>query len=296
MRRETPSWFAESGTRAMNSANLQLPLRCGVSAEPRQLFLQVMAALRQSVATARFVGFALILSMTPLAHADDSATAFDQANRLHEEGKYAEAAAVYEQILQSGQVSPAVHFNLGNSYFKAGQLGRAILNYRAAARLSPRDADVRQNLEFARSRVGEEAPSGLGWLRWTQMLSLNELAVLCLLAWWAWMGLLAYGQFFPPKRDFIRKYAWSASGLTIAFAIWLWWAWYDQVGSRPAVVIAKEAVIRLGPFEESQSDFVLHDGAEVNVKSVKDNWVRVEDFAGRRGWLRVGQIGILNGS
>jgi Flp pilus assembly protein TadD len=64
-----------------------------------------------------------------------------------------EAAAAYEQILTNGAVSPALYFNLGNAHFKAGQLGRAIAAYRQAERLTPRDPDVRANLQFARNRV-----------------------------------------------------------------------------------------------------------------------------------------------
>src|ERR1700722_4648585 len=85
--------------------------------------------------------------------AADVSAKFDVANKLYAEGKFADAAATYEKILQSGAVSPALYFNYGNAEFKAGNLGRAIASYRQAKQLSPRDADVRANLEFARSQV-----------------------------------------------------------------------------------------------------------------------------------------------
>src|SRR5215469_5260146 len=70
-------------------------------------------------------------------------SAFDEANKLYEQGKYTEAANGYEKILQSGQVSAAVLYNLGNAFFKSGQLGRAIATYRRAQQLAPRDPDLR---------------------------------------------------------------------------------------------------------------------------------------------------------
>ena len=82
----------------------------------------------------------LLLALTGLparSLADDVAAAFDQANRLGEQGKYADAIAAYEKILGSGRASPALYFNLGNAWFKSGHLGRAILSYRLAARLAP---------------------------------------------------------------------------------------------------------------------------------------------------------------
>src|SRR5437867_7181972 len=56
------------------------------------------------------------------AQAADVSTAFDQANRLYEQGKFAEAAASYGNILQSGQASAALYCNLGNALFNSGQI------------------------------------------------------------------------------------------------------------------------------------------------------------------------------
>ena len=75
---------------------------------------------------------------------------FDTANKLYEEGKFAEAAAAYESLVQSRQVSAALYFNLGNAWFKSGQIGRAIAAYRQAEQMTPRDPDLRANLQFAR--------------------------------------------------------------------------------------------------------------------------------------------------
>jgi hypothetical protein len=61
------------------------------------------------------------------AQAKEVSAEFDQANKLYEEGKYSEAAALYESAVKAGQVSPALCFNLGNALFKAGQPGRALV-------------------------------------------------------------------------------------------------------------------------------------------------------------------------
>src|SRR5438552_9134717 len=105
----------------------------------------------------------VLLCAGSVARAEDVSTAFDQANRLYEEGKFTEAAAAYEKMLQQGQASPALYFNLGNALFKAGQVGRAVLNYRLAERLAPRDTDIRANLKFARGSVAPGATPTPGW-------------------------------------------------------------------------------------------------------------------------------------
>ena len=42
---------------------------------------------------------------------------------------------------------------MGNSYYKADDIARAILNYERALLLEPGNADIRANLEIARSKT-----------------------------------------------------------------------------------------------------------------------------------------------
>src|SRR5258708_6882523 len=95
----------------------------------------------------------LIVVCSLHVHAEVSSGAFDAANKLYEQGKFADAAAGYEKLLQSGQVSEAIYFNWGNALFKSGQIGRAIAAYEQAERIAPRAPDVRANLQFARNQV-----------------------------------------------------------------------------------------------------------------------------------------------
>src|SRR5262249_50947196 len=105
--------------------------------------------------------------------AEASPDAFDAANKLYEQGKFNEAASAYEKLVQSGQVSAALYFNLGNAFFKAGQVGRAIAEYRRAEQLTPRDPDLRANLQFARKQIQGPTLAASRWHDWLGKLSLN---------------------------------------------------------------------------------------------------------------------------
>src|SRR5262249_6562621 len=84
----------------------------------------------------------LFLSLIALPlRAQNSTAAFESANKLYYENKFPEAAAAYEKLLRPGTASAALYFNLGNAWFKAGQIGRALAAYRQAEQLSPRDPD-----------------------------------------------------------------------------------------------------------------------------------------------------------
>src|SRR5262245_59003220 len=117
------------------------------------------------------VCFTLSLS----AAAEREPSHFEQANRLYEEGKYTEAICLYEATVRAGRHSPGVFFNLGNAYFKSGELGRAIYNFRRAEALAPRDPDIQANLRFARERISGSAAVQIPlWRRYVGIFTLNE--------------------------------------------------------------------------------------------------------------------------
>src|SRR5207253_6076018 len=148
----------------------------------------------------------LLARASSLTHADVP-TAFEQANKLYEQGKFGDAAAAYGKIIADGRVSPALYFNLGNALFKSGQVGRAILNYRLGEQLAPRDPDIRANLRFARNQVsGADARSPTWWRRWIGHLTLNEWTVLAAVAVWLWFGLLALAQWRPSLKKSLGGY------------------------------------------------------------------------------------------
>jgi tetratricopeptide (TPR) repeat protein len=86
-----------------------------------------------------------------------------QASRAYEEGRYGEAAQLYQRLAESAGASAEVHYDLGNCHFKLGDLGRAILQYRRALARDPSLASAQKNLELARTllpaRVARWQPS-----------------------------------------------------------------------------------------------------------------------------------------
>ena len=92
---------------------------------------------------------ALLLAKSPETAGD----AMSIANQLYEAGQYAQAAQAYQQLVNQGYGDGALFYNLGNAHFKQGDYGRAILNYRRAQQLAPRDPDIETNLALARAQV-----------------------------------------------------------------------------------------------------------------------------------------------
>jgi tetratricopeptide (TPR) repeat protein len=229
----------------------------------------------------------LLLFAASGARAGDAAAQFDLANKLYEQGQYAQAAAAYETLAQTGPAATALYFNLGNACFKAGQLGRAICAYRRAQELAPRDPDVRANLQFARAQAGLGAPAlpGLPLARWTTRLTINEWTVLSSLAVAFFFLLLTARQIRPALIKSTNGLGWMLAAASVCGLICLGLALEARYGAQSSVVIVPESVLRLGPDDKAATVFTVHDGAELLVTDRSQGWLEVSDAAKHKGWL-----------
>jgi tetratricopeptide (TPR) repeat protein len=235
---------------------------------------------------ARLLALIAVASFPAQSPAAMPAAAFESANKLYEEGKFADAAAAYGKLAQSGETSAALYFNLGNAFFKAGQIGRAIAAYRTAQQITPRDPDLRANLQFARNQTPSPTLWPTRWERWLARLTLNEWTVLAAVTVWLWLLLLAALQWRPGLRPALRTYALSLAVLAGLLCACAAASLRETRFTRTAIVITGEAAVRYGPLPESPVAFTAHDGAEFRVLDQKDEWLQVSAGPRRVGWLR----------
>lgn len=224
------------------------------------------------------------------------AAQFDAANKLYEEGRFKDAAAAYESIRQTGVASPALYFNLGNALFKSSQIGRALVAYRKAEQLAPRDPDVRANLQFARNQVQGPTRHAGRLERWLGTLSLNEWTALAAVSLWLTFVSLAAVQLKPKLAPSLRNFTIAAAVATVFFGAGLSLALATQNGASFAIVTVRDVTVHNGPFDESPGAFTAKDGAELRVLDHKDNWLQVTDDHRWTGWLKRNEVTLLNNS
>jgi len=231
----------------------------------------------------------------------DVGRVFEDANRLYEQGRFSEAAAAYERLVQDGRASAAIYYNLGNAWFKSGQNGRAVAAYRQAERLTPRDPNVRFNLQFVRKKIsGDERDRRTTWERVLTNLTVNEWTWMATTAYWLCFVLLALRELRPALRRSLRTTT-VVTGLATVLLIGCVVAAVQRATSaHDAVVVVPNAVVRRSPLEESAVSYQLPDGSEVTVLDAKESavgdrkqlWLQVRDQHGI-GWLQRDQVILL---
>jgi tetratricopeptide (TPR) repeat protein len=215
------------------------------------------------------------------------------ANQNYEEGQYSEAAAIYQAIINSGLHHSTVYYNLGNAYFKQGELGWAILSYRRAQLLNPRDPDIAANLAVARAQTVDklEAPSEGTWVNLIQIiaewLTLREATVVALLLWLVLCFLTVLAILKPLRRRWFLVGIAVTAGLLAIGLISITNRTYTEHNFPPAVIVAKQVDVTSGPGGAGQYlvEFNLHAGAEVRVLESRSGYQRISLPGDLQGWV-----------
>lgn len=218
---------------------------------------------------------------------------FDAANALYEAGKFQDAAAAYERILAGRGHSAAVHYNLGNTYYRLGEPGRAVLHYERALLLQPSHPEARANLESVRRAAGAREfpkswqdrvfrhvpPAGVAWAG----------------AAAGWMALA--GAWFWIRRGPWRGHGMVAVMMALPLALACVWLLVSSGGGAwnpaRAVVVAEGAVARHAPVSNSREALALRPGSEVAALSRRGGWVYALLPDGGRGWLPAEQVAAI---
>jgi len=202
---------------------------------------------------------------------------------LYDSGDYHGAAAQYEAQIKlaqaAGQNNAFLYYNLGNSYFKAGEIDKAILNFYRAFNLLPRDSDIRGNLAFALASTGQqlgpEGPAAIAFNLY-HYLSIKELKGITWLLVWLFAGALGVYAFTRYKD---KRALFAVGALLLVFS-----AWYlmrlPAANERKAVVVVPRAEVRSGPGENFPVNLNLPRAYIVVITDAKGDFAEVSG-----GWV-----------
>ena len=225
---------------------------------------------------------------SPAQGLDDIHTLLFRANQAYLEGRYEEAAGLYQDIVNKGRPNGHVFFNLGNTYIRLGDIGKAILNYKKAAVLLPRDGDLKANLQYARSLTKDriEGASPPFWHTlafWYFGMNLKELL----------LAFAVFNVFFWASALFnlYRNSEWAKWGLWLSLLLSLLLGvstglkYRESLRNTGGVVLVEETPVRAGFSRNDTTLFVLHEGAEFTILDQEKGWWKIALADGKKGWV-----------
>ncbi len=230
----------------------------------------------------------LLLKALNLQSQENPLGLFQKANSFYDQGNFNAAIQTYQKLLEQGVKDATVYYNLGNAYFKAKQLGKAILYYRKAQELAPRDKDIKTNLNFSRLFVVDKIKNSpnLSSILLDKPLMWGTVNEFTFATFLFYLGSTSLGMAAFFKREKIIKQI-----LAVCLAFFLVLLFFSAIkisraaSWQEAVVTVPSVEIYSGPGKEFTLQFTAHEGLELKIEQEKDDWYLISLPQGVKGWL-----------
>jgi tetratricopeptide (TPR) repeat protein len=239
----------------------------------------------------------LILSTAMFGQSPDSL--FNLGNRYYGAEQFTQAANFYERL--SKQVEHEdLYLNLGNAYFRMGELGHAVWAYEKGYALSPRDRDLNYNLNFIRSQVRDriQPPEDFFVVAFYRAI-IEKLTILDLLIMggfsFAGLGIFyflrANGHIFEKTGTVFN----AILLLSVLVTVWTMLDKYWDVSDKQEGVVISSAVdVRSAPIARGENVvFRIHEGTKVDIATTQPGWFEVILLDGKKGWIPSDEVWTL---
>ncbi|MBK7381314.1 MAG: tetratricopeptide repeat protein [Ignavibacteriales bacterium] len=233
--------------------------------------------------------------------AQDVENIFSSANHNYKIGNFEFAVSEYEKLVSQGYEGTSLFYNLGNSYFRLGKLGKAILNYEKALKLSPGDEDVLHNLAFVNLKTVdkiETLPQFFLFQWWENLIGLFTvngwsyfiLGIFLLIL----ICIVVY--FFTKKIEFQKASFLTGLFLSLIFlftASILAINLNREMNWKFGIVMTTKVIAKTSPDNQSKDNFLIHEGLKVKIEDELEDWYKIKLPDGKIGWVIKGELEII---
>jgi tetratricopeptide (TPR) repeat protein len=214
------------------------------------------------------------------------ATFYNLGNEKYKLKDYPAAIEQYTIAVDSGCADAKLFYNLGCAYFRSEDIGRSILWFERARLLSPRNEDIRKNLEFAKNHTQDKIESiyrnTMLHYFWKALESVTFSEY-----WWLLLILSLIATVSTIYSIMQLKLYWLPISLW-SVTLLLAGGWYlkcDRIWElKKAVIIVPKVDVRSSPSDDGEILFTLHNGTTLAVIEKRFDRYRVSVEDGHTGW------------
>jgi len=239
-----------------------------------------------------YIIWVLLLSGV-MTYAADVQTLEEEAAKMYQEEEYQKAIDLYNELLSDNMESATIYYNLGNCYYKQGEVAKAILNYERALVLRPGDSDAKYNLIMAQKSTVDNIKvlPELFLVRWY-----NAFVTAFTVDQWAYLsvflfiGFLVMTALFFHATSISLKKSWFYLGVIMlmvaVLAVFIASKQYHRVTDRDnGIIMTPSVIVRGAPDDSGTELFVIHEGLKVQIIGALGEWYNVRLADGNEGWI-----------
>ena len=219
---------------------------------------------------------------------------FDKANAAYQNGEFEASISNYEKIIENGEASAEVYYNLGNAHYKLNNVAPSIYYFEKALQLQPKDEDIQNNIEFARNMaiddIDEVEQTGLS-ASFDNMISKYTasgwaiFAIVFLVIFVVLFLLYYFSRSSLQKRLFLG----FASLSVIACIVSVVFAFQQEAyieDNQYAIIYQEVVEVRDEPNLRGEASYELHEGTKAKVLEDFQEWSKIELSNGAQGWVK----------
>lgn len=224
-----------------------------------------------------------------------------QGNAFYQKGDYVQAQKAYLEVDDLDVRSFELLYNLGNTYFKQREYGKAILWYERCLKYGHTSEDVLHNLVLSRKNIldKEEAQNSINFSNTlhviTNLLDEKQWAFISIFCFILLSASLFY-LFLQQVPDY-RKIFFTLSlifGFFFLLSLGFGIAKKNQLeAQQEAIVLAPSVSVYSEPSNQSKQIFVIHEGSKVTLIGKQDGWINFSISNGNEGWCLETQVAFI---
>lgn len=235
----------------------------------------------------------MLISCITANYAENELARMQQANKEYQSENYSGAVDLYKQLVNDGNKSSALYYNLGNACYKSGSNAQALLWYERALRLDPTNEDIKHNIAFVNQKILDkiepvpESAIAMIWNRFSHKLTENQWAILSII--FSSLLILALAAFIFGRSGGLR----IGGGIVFCLSIFMMiftiifaakehsrFTRHDE-----AIVMNMVTEAKSSPTEKGNTIFVIHEGLKVQITKEMGNYVEIRIPSGEKGWI-----------
>ncbi len=243
----------------------------------------------------------LLVNLKAVSQDETANDRFVKGTESFAKGDYQQALEEWISLYTAGYRSAELEYNIGNAYFKLGNIPGSILFYERAHLKKPADEDISYNLQIAGTMVTDRLDKipELFFVRWFDFFSL-----LLKSDTWAVLSLISFiiCLFFLSVYLYSSKYNLKVTCFWLAiFTLTLSIASFSfSVRNKKLVYENSKAIIfspvvngKSSPDESGTDLFVIHEGLKVSLEDEVGEWREIRLPDGNKGWVPANSLEII---